>query len=120
MILECEGSALALPGFFAFLPSHAPHKPNGSEHNQPPFMGLGAGVKWERKFCWVVSIVPLVGLDFQGMGVFRSDEWFKRFLGVQRERMILALHLIVSMSPPSYPSARVASLQSPLPFHLAK
>ena len=33
----------------------------------------------------VVSIVFMVGLDFQGMGVFRSDEGFERFLEAARE-----------------------------------
>jgi len=44
--------------------------------------------------------IPPAGGDFQGIGVFRSDEVRK-----QRKKLIPALPIIVSMRPPGYPSA---------------
>jgi hypothetical protein len=57
---------------------------------------------------------PSVG-DFQGIGVFRSDDGWE-----QRKKFVPALPIIVSMSPLGYPWTLVASLQSPLPFRPAK
>ena len=55
----------------------------------------GDGVAW----CREQAFRPAGG-DFQGIGVFRSDV----FRG-ERERKAPALAIIVSMSPPGYPSA---------------
>jgi hypothetical protein len=38
-------------------------------------------------------------VDFQGIGVYQSDGW------KQRKKQVLALPIIVLMSPPGYPSA---------------
>ena len=54
------------------------------------------------------------GGDFQGIGVYRSDGCFG-----ERRGTGLRAPVIVSMSPPGYPSAMVASLQCLLPFRLA-
>jgi hypothetical protein len=61
-----------------------------------------------------VSIPPF-GRDFQGIGVFRSDDARE-----QRKKFVPAPPIIVSMSPLGYPWTLVASLQGPLPFRLAK
>ena len=55
------------------------------------------------------------GGDFQGIGVYRSDGCFGERGGKRRRAPV-----IVSMSPPGYPSAMVASLQCLLPFRLAR
>ena len=55
------------------------------------------------------------GGDFQGIGVYRSDGCFGERRGTR-----LRAPVIVSMSPPGYPSAMVASLQCLLPFRLAR
>src|SRR5438477_758967 len=54
----------------------------------------------ERDRSPLVSIPPLRGGDFQGIRVYRSDVFWE-----ERERRTSAPSHIVSMSPPSYPSA---------------
>jgi hypothetical protein len=54
----------------------------------------------ERVRSPLASIPPLRGGDFRGIRVYRSDVF-----GEERERRTSALRNIVSMSPPSYPSA---------------
>ena len=56
------------------------------------------------------------GLDFQGMRVYRSDVCFGKSAKWELPRP----NNIVSMSPTKLSLSMVASLQSPLPFHLAK
>src|SRR5271165_2559687 len=56
-------------------------------------------VKWRRGVLRKCRFRPSGG-DFQGIWVFRSDEGWKK-----REKLVLALLVIVSMSPPGYPSA---------------
>ena len=57
-------------------------------------------VKWRRRVPPLVSVPPLRGGDFQGIGVYRSD-----MLWEERGRRTPAPQHIVSMSPPGYPSA---------------
>src|ERR1700693_5152043 len=71
-------------------------------------VGVGTGA-----LGWAPGLRPSV-VDFQGIGVYRSDGC----LGERRGTRLRA-PVIVSMSPPGYPSAMVASLQCLLPFRLA-
>jgi hypothetical protein len=70
----------------------------------------GDSVAWCREQAFRPS-----GGDFQGIGVYRSDGCFG-----ERRSTRLRAPVIVSMSPPGYPSAMVASLQCLLPFRLAR
>ena len=69
----------------------------------------------ERERSPLVSIPPLRGGDFQGIGVYRSDVFLGRARKVnfraQPHRLDEPTRLSLGM---------VASLQSPLPFRLAK
>ena len=56
-------------------------------------------VKWRGSVPPLASVPPLRVGDFQGIRVYRSDVFWE-----ERERRTPALN-IVSMSPPSYPSA---------------
>jgi len=70
-------------------------------------------VKWRGSAPLLVSVPPLRGGDFQGIGVYRSDMVF----GAKRERNSRAPHRLDE--PTRLSLGMVASLQSPLPFHLA-
>jgi hypothetical protein len=68
----------------------------------------------ERERSPLVSIPPLRGGDFQGIGVYRSDV----FWGRARKASLRAQHRLDE--PTKLSLGMVASLQSPLPFHLAR
>jgi len=68
----------------------------------------------ERERSPLVSIPPLRGGDFQGIGVYRSDV----FWGRARKASLRAQHRLDE--PTKLSLGVVASLQSPLPFHLAR
>jgi hypothetical protein len=72
-------------------------------------------VKWREERSPLMSIPPLWGGDFQGMRVYRSDVSFGKSAKSEFPRS----HNIVSMSPTKLSLSMVASLQGPLPFHLA-
>ena len=66
-ILECEGSALALPRFFAFVPSHASLKPKRERRTQPPpFMVWPLG---RRSSCFSAVLYPPRPGQHQSSGV---------------------------------------------------
>jgi hypothetical protein len=67
-----------------------------------------------RAWCREHAFRPSGG-DFQGIGVYRSDGCLE-----SAEATRLRAPVIVSMSPPGYPSAMVASLQCLLPFRPAR
>src|ERR1700690_738589 len=69
-------------------------------------------VKWRGSVPPLVSFPPLRGGDFQGIGVYRSDV----FLGRARKANFRARHRLDE--PAKLSLGLVASLQSPLPFHL--
>jgi hypothetical protein len=68
----------------------------------------------ERERSRLVSIPPLRGGDFQGIGVYRSDV----FSGRARKASFRAQHRLDE--PTKLSLGMVASPQSPLPFHLAR
>src|SRR5438045_9567505 len=71
-------------------------------------------VKWRGSVPPLISVPPLRGGDFQGIRVYRSDVcWGKARKTNFRARHRLDEPAKLSLGP-------VASLQSPLPFHLAK
>jgi hypothetical protein len=69
----------------------------------------------ERGRSPLVSIPPLRGGDFQGIRVYRSDV----FLGRARKANFRAQQHRLD-EPTKLSLGMVASLQSPLPFHLAR
>jgi hypothetical protein len=71
-------------------------------------------VKWRSSAPPLVSVPPLRGGDFQGIRVYRSDA----FLGRARKANFRARHRLDE--PAKLSLGLVASLQIPLPFHLAK
>ena len=71
-------------------------------------------VKWRGSVPPLASVPPLRGGDFQGMRVYRSDVC----LGRARKANFRAPHRLDE--PTKLSLGMVASLQSPLPFHLAK
>src|ERR1035438_9081838 len=71
-------------------------------------------VKWSGSVPPLVSVPPLRGGDFQGIRVYRSDaSW-----GRARKVNFRARHRLDE--PAKLSLGLVASLQSPLPFRLAK
>jgi len=83
------------------------------EKNAAP-EGVPAQREMERERSPLVSIPPLRGGDFQGIGVYRSDV----FWGRARKASLRAQHRLDE--PTKLSLGVVASLQSPLPFHLAR
>ena len=73
---------------------------NKEEVARPYIEVFRFSVKWRASAPRLCRVPPLRGGDFQGIWVFRSDEGWER-----RERETHAPLTIVSMSPPSYPSA---------------
>ena len=71
-------------------------------------------VKWRGGVPPLVSVPPLRGGDFQGIRVYRSDA----ISGRARKANFRARHRLDE--PTKLTLGLVASLQSPLPFHLAK
>ena len=71
-------------------------------------------VKWRGSVPPLASVPPLRGGDFQGIRVYRSDV----FVGRARKANFRAPHRLDE--PTKLSLGMVASLQSPLPFHLAK
>src|SRR4051812_28247244 len=71
-------------------------------------------VKWRGSVPLLVSVPPLRGGDFQGIRVYRSDA----FWGRARKVNFRARHRLDE--PAKLSLGLVASLQSPLPFRLAK
>jgi hypothetical protein len=71
-------------------------------------------VKWRGSGPPLASVPPLRGGDFQGIGVYRSDV----LLGRARKTNFRARHRLDE--PAKLSLGMGASLQSPLPFHLAR
>jgi hypothetical protein len=72
-------------------------------------------VKWRVRRSPLASIPPLRGGDFQGIGVYRSDV----YLGRARKANFRAQKHRLD-EPTKVSLGMVASLQSPLPFPLAR
>jgi len=71
-------------------------------------------VKWRGGAPLLISVPPLRGGDFQGIRVYRSDVCWGR----ARKATFRARHRLDE--PAKLSLGLVASLQSPLPFRLAK